>query len=127
MVNTCHAAGVKVIAGMSTQFPSLLPYGEPLYLLDIVFNHMAGLDSGTGVAGSSALPPRPKPSHCLTAYSQVSPTTIILESTNHKTSTTVVLLVTTFNNGTIPSKSRTVSSLTSQSSSLLKHLVRISN
>jgi len=33
MVNTCHAAGVKVIA-------------------DIVFNHMAGLDSGTGVAGS---------------------------------------------------------------------------
>ncbi|KAF9650417.1 glycoside hydrolase family 13 protein [Thelephora ganbajun] len=34
MVNTCHAAGVKVIA-------------------DVVFNHMAGLDSGTGVAGSS--------------------------------------------------------------------------
>jgi len=33
MVNTCHAAGVKVIA-------------------DVVFNHMAGLDSGTGVAGS---------------------------------------------------------------------------
>jgi len=34
MVNTCHTAGVKV-------------------LVDIVFNHMAGLDNGTGVAGSS--------------------------------------------------------------------------
>jgi glycosidase len=34
MVNACHSAGVKVIA-------------------DVVFNHMAGLDSGTGIAGSS--------------------------------------------------------------------------
>ncbi|KAJ6476448.1 glycoside hydrolase [Mycena vitilis] len=34
MVSTCHAAGVKVIA-------------------DTLFNHMAGSDSGTGVAGSS--------------------------------------------------------------------------
>jgi glycosidase len=34
MINTCHAAGVKVIA-------------------DIVFNHMSGVDSGTGVAGST--------------------------------------------------------------------------
>ncbi|KAH9476533.1 Alpha-amylase [Psilocybe cubensis] len=34
MIATCHAAGVKVIA-------------------DTIFNHMAGVDSGTGVAGSS--------------------------------------------------------------------------
>ncbi|KAH8103292.1 glycoside hydrolase [Cristinia sonorae] len=34
MVNACHSAGVKVIA-------------------DTIFNHMAGSDSGTGVAGSS--------------------------------------------------------------------------
>ncbi|KAF5329512.1 hypothetical protein D9619_009322 [Psilocybe cf. subviscida] len=34
MINACHAAGVKVI-------------------VDTVFNHMAGIDSGTGVAGSS--------------------------------------------------------------------------
>ncbi|KAI0316240.1 glycoside hydrolase [Amylostereum chailletii] len=34
MISTCHAAGVKVIA-------------------DTIFNHMAGVDSGTGVAGSS--------------------------------------------------------------------------
>ncbi|KAG5652077.1 hypothetical protein H0H81_006370 [Sphagnurus paluster] len=34
MVATCHAAGVKVIA-------------------DTIFNHMAGIDSGTGVAGST--------------------------------------------------------------------------
>ncbi|GLB36842.1 putative alpha-amylase [Lyophyllum shimeji] len=34
MINTCHAAGVRVIA-------------------DTIFNHMAGVDSGTGVAGSS--------------------------------------------------------------------------
>ncbi|KAJ7615917.1 glycoside hydrolase [Roridomyces roridus] len=34
MINTCHAAGVKVIA-------------------DTLFNHMAGIDSGTGTAGSS--------------------------------------------------------------------------
>jgi len=34
MVNACHAAGVKVIA-------------------DTLFNHMAGIDSGTGTAGSS--------------------------------------------------------------------------
>ncbi|KAI0071345.1 glycoside hydrolase [Panus rudis PR-1116 ss-1] len=34
MINTCHAAGVKVI-------------------IDTIFNHMAGVDSGTGVAGSS--------------------------------------------------------------------------
>ncbi|KAL5532385.1 hypothetical protein ACEPAF_5955 [Sanghuangporus sanghuang] len=34
MIDTCHAAGVKVIA-------------------DTIFNHMAGSDSGTGVAGSS--------------------------------------------------------------------------
>ncbi|KAF9457375.1 glycoside hydrolase [Collybia nuda] len=34
MVSTCHAAGVKVIA-------------------DTLFNHMAGVDSGTGVGGSS--------------------------------------------------------------------------
>jgi glycosidase len=33
MVNACHAAGVKVIT-------------------DVIFNHMAGRDSGTGVAGS---------------------------------------------------------------------------
>jgi len=87
---------------------------------------MAGLDSGTGVAGSSAFSSRAQSlSLCLIAYLQVSPTMIILESTNHKTSITVVLLVMTLNNGTIPSKSRTVNSLTSQSSSLLTHLVRI--
>ncbi|ETW76368.1 glycoside hydrolase family 13 protein [Heterobasidion irregulare TC 32-1] len=34
MIDTCHAAGVGVIA-------------------DTIFNHMAGMDSGTGVAGSS--------------------------------------------------------------------------
>ncbi|KAI0816868.1 glycoside hydrolase [Trametes gibbosa] len=34
MINTCHAAGVGVI-------------------VDTIFNHMAGVDSGTGVAGSS--------------------------------------------------------------------------
>ena len=34
MVDTCHAAGVKVIA-------------------DAVFNHMSGSDSGTGTAGTS--------------------------------------------------------------------------
>ncbi|KAK7047174.1 hypothetical protein VNI00_006840 [Paramarasmius palmivorus] len=34
MISTCHTAGVKVIA-------------------DTVLNHMAGIDSGTGVAGSS--------------------------------------------------------------------------
>ncbi|KAI9067762.1 carbohydrate-binding module family 20 protein [Trametes sanguinea] len=34
MISTCHAAGVGVIA-------------------DTIFNHMAGIDSGTGVAGSS--------------------------------------------------------------------------
>nr|BAV60949.1 alpha-amylase [Pholiota microspora] len=34
MINTCHSAGVKVIA-------------------DTLWNHMAGVDSGTGVAGSS--------------------------------------------------------------------------
>ncbi|KAF9555969.1 glycoside hydrolase [Agrocybe pediades] len=33
MISTCHAAGVKVI-------------------VDTIFNHMAGVDSGTGVAGS---------------------------------------------------------------------------
>ena len=34
MVDTCHAAGVKVLA-------------------DAVFNHMSGSDSGTGTAGTS--------------------------------------------------------------------------
>ncbi|KAJ7443198.1 glycoside hydrolase [Mycena galericulata] len=34
MINACHAAGVKVIA-------------------DTIFNHMAGIDSGTGTAGST--------------------------------------------------------------------------
>lgn len=34
MINTCHAAGVRVIA-------------------DTIFNHMTGMDSGTGTAGSS--------------------------------------------------------------------------
>jgi len=34
MIDTCHAAGVKVIA-------------------DVLFNHMAGIDSGTGTAGST--------------------------------------------------------------------------
>jgi len=87
---------------------------------------MAGLDSGTGVAGSSTHSSRIYiPPLCLTAHSQVSPTTIILESTNHKTSITVVLLAMTFNNGTIPGKSRTVSSLTSPSSSLRKQPVHI--
>lgn len=34
MVNKCHSAGVKVI-------------------VDVIFNHMAGIDGGVGVAGSS--------------------------------------------------------------------------
>ncbi|KAK7691582.1 hypothetical protein QCA50_004981 [Cerrena zonata] len=34
MISTCHAAGVKVI-------------------VDTIWNHMAGIDSGTGIAGSS--------------------------------------------------------------------------
>lgn len=34
MVSTCHAQGVKVI-------------------VDVIFNHMTGINGGTGVAGSS--------------------------------------------------------------------------
>lgn len=30
-----------------------MTYGDHLNILDIVFNHMSGVDSGTGVAGSS--------------------------------------------------------------------------
>lgn len=65
MVDTCHAAGVKVIAG------AFLLWGDPTPsvvagidrstpLADVVFNHMAGYDSGNGVAGSSTYPSRRK-------------------------------------------------------------------
>jgi len=80
---------------------------------------MAGLDQGTGVAGSSVFLLGPRSSHrVLTQGSQVSRTSIIPESTNLKTSIIVVLLVMIFNNGIIAIKSRTVSSLTSPSASL---------
>lgn len=108
------------------RFPSPSLHGKPLHHLDVVFNHMAGQESGTGVAGSGTFSSHARTLPlCLTAYLQVSPTTIILDSTNHKTSTTAVLLVTIFKTGTIPGKSRTVSSLTSPSSSLRKRLVHI--
>ena len=101
-------------------------YVKPLHRLDVVFNHMAGQDNGTGVAGSSTFSSRAQTlSLRLTVYLQVSPTTIILEFTNHKISITVVLLVTIFKTGTIPGKSRTVNSLTSPSSLPHKHPVHI--
>ena len=63
MVDTCHAAGVKVIAGafLNRGSPSPLFMTEPIgfpSLVDVIFNHMAGSDSGVGVAGSSMFPSR---------------------------------------------------------------------
>jgi hypothetical protein len=43
MIDTCHAAGVKVIAGM---FPSRRYMIGLMYPTDVLFNHMAGIDSG---------------------------------------------------------------------------------
>jgi hypothetical protein len=62
---------------------------------------------------------------CLTPGSQVSPTTITLESINRKTSITVVPLVMTFSNGTIHPKSGTVNLLTSPSEPLHENLVHV--
>jgi len=52
MINACHAAGVKVIAGQFETGPSM-PTSLTLRL-DTIWNHMTGEDSGTGVAGSSS-------------------------------------------------------------------------
>lgn len=57
MISTCHAAGVKVITGQYNHMPkSTNSWSTTLQLsclLDTLFNHMAGSDSGTGTAGST--------------------------------------------------------------------------
>ena len=89
-------------------------------LVDVVFNHMAGTDSGVGNAGSSTSPSRKKVAiWILTIAVQVSRTTITLEYTSTKTSTTAVLQEMTFKTGGIVGKSRTASSPTSPSESCL--------
>ncbi len=56
MISTCHAAGVGVIVG---EYHRSSRASEPHLLIaltsviDTIWNHMAGVDSGTGVAGSS--------------------------------------------------------------------------
>lgn len=53
MISTCHAAGVRVLAG---NYIPLLLLDHPTHLiliLDAVINHMAASESGTGVGGSS--------------------------------------------------------------------------
>jgi hypothetical protein len=59
MITTCHAAGVKVIAGKSKKKRAL----SPLFLTrlffscmypDTIWNHMTAQNSGVGVAGSSS-------------------------------------------------------------------------
>ena len=54
MISECHAAGVKVLAGRYIVFylhiiTSFFNYND----LDTIFNHMAGINNGTGVAGDS--------------------------------------------------------------------------
>jgi hypothetical protein len=68
---------------------------------------MAGYDSGNGVDGSSTSPSlRELDLWILTFAVQVSRTTITLESTNTRTSTTVVLPGTIFKTGTTVRKSK---------------------
>lgn len=50
MVSKCHAAGVGVIAGAYLTRHSVL---QSELFADTIFNHMAGPESGVGVAGSS--------------------------------------------------------------------------
>lgn len=87
---------------------------------DVVFNHMTGTDNGVGVAGSSTSQFRKKPLVCiLTIATQVSRTTITLESISTKISITAVLPEMTSTTGTAVSNSRTASFLTSPSTSHL--------
>ena len=51
MINTCHAAGVGVIAGSFEN--SIFFSGSIDFLPDTLWNHMSGESSGTGFAGSS--------------------------------------------------------------------------
>ena len=54
MISTCHAAGVGVIVGKCHRMcPRIAGAYHALRLIDTIWNHMAGSDSGTGVAGSS--------------------------------------------------------------------------
>jgi len=52
MINTCHAAGVKVIVGEHNILQLQFMFFLTSFDADTIFNHMAGVDSGTGVAGS---------------------------------------------------------------------------
>jgi hypothetical protein len=53
MVNSCHAAGVKVIVGESFLAQIFPPGVLKLLRTDVILNHMAGIKQGKGVAGSS--------------------------------------------------------------------------
>ncbi len=54
MVSACHGAGVGVITGTCRFSPPTDLTTLDIYnTLDTLFNHMAGVDSGTGVGGSS--------------------------------------------------------------------------
>lgn len=55
MVTTCHAAGVKVIAGQSKSddLAGLIDVADGLGP-DTIWNHMTAQNSGIGVAGSSS-------------------------------------------------------------------------
>jgi len=54
MVTTCHTAGVKVIAGsLASPCGATSEVLSTHMLLDTIWNHMAGIESGTGTAGDS--------------------------------------------------------------------------
>ena len=61
MIDTCHAAGVKVIAGQSKERKREQTDVSLLTRLcacpDTIWNHMTSDESGVGVAGSSSLNP----------------------------------------------------------------------
>ena len=52
MIETCHAAGVKVLIGMLHHM-SLSARDSLTRSLDTLWNHMAGVASGTGTAGTN--------------------------------------------------------------------------
>lgn len=55
MIDSCHDAGVKVIVGQFTFYLLVTVYHSDSrnLCIDTIWNHMAGVESGTGVAGSS--------------------------------------------------------------------------
>lgn len=89
-------------------------------LVDTVWNHMAGIDSGTGTAGDSfthySYPPTWDTSVCCPLMSQ-SPMRLTVRFSCHRTSTIVALPVTTFKTGRAVLKSRPANFPTSLSTS----------